>query len=171
MGARCTDFPGIGAVPLAIAPVALAVARAAINEVKNGAAEDRLRFWQATAGARRSTADAGSGGGNASWRRDCSTMTRSPRRGIRTFAGERSTLEQKADLLLGAGHAAATASEVTHRMHRIAGTPGTLREESSRATLPGCADAAASRIHVGESVRGGGKVYLGLEPEFMMLAF
>jgi alkylation response protein AidB-like acyl-CoA dehydrogenase len=42
----------------------------------------------------------------------------------RTLAGERSTLEQKADLLLAGTHAATKAAKVTDMMHRIAATTG-----------------------------------------------
>jgi alkylation response protein AidB-like acyl-CoA dehydrogenase len=88
-----------------------------------------------------------------------------------TLAGERSTLEQKADLLLGAGHAAATASEVTDMMHRIAGTSGIYAKNPLERLIR---DGQTLRHHgfMSENrFEAVGQVYLGLEPEFMMLAF
>jgi indole-3-acetate monooxygenase len=164
-------FPAIGAVPLTIAPVALAVARAAISEVKD-LARHKTAFGFGKPLRERGVVQTMLARAEA--------MLRSARllyydtlvqAWDRTFAGERSTLEQKADLLLGAAHAAATASEVTDRMHRIAGTTGIYAKNSLERLFR---DAQTLRHHGFMSENrfdAVGQVYLGLEPEFMMLAF
>ena len=170
-GGQLYRFPGIGAVPLTLAPVALAVARAAINEVKELAQRKtafgfgkplRERGVVQTALAR------AEGMLRAAWLLYYDTLAQA---WDRTLAGERSTLEQKADLLLGAAHAAAMASEVTDRMHRIAGTTGIYAKNPLEHIIR---DAQTLRHHgfMSENrFEAVGQVYLGLEPEFMLLAF
>jgi alkylation response protein AidB-like acyl-CoA dehydrogenase len=89
----------------------------------------------------------------------------------RAVSGEGSTLEQKADLLLSAVHAVTTAATVTDMMHRIAGSTGiytrSLLERHFR-------DAQTLRHHgfLSENrFEAVGQVYLGVPPEFGMIAF
>jgi indole-3-acetate monooxygenase len=89
----------------------------------------------------------------------------------RTLAGAEHTLEQKADLLLAATHATATAATVTDMMHRIAGTSGIYARSPLERHLR---DAATLRHHgfLSENrFEAVGQVYCGLAPEFAMLAF
>ncbi len=164
-------FPGIGAVVFIVAPVPLAVARGAITELRELAqrktalgftkplreravvqvtlakAEGMLRaarlLYYDTFG--------------AAW--------------ARTLAGERSTLEQKADLLLAGSHAVATAATVADLMHRLAGTSGIyVRNPLERHFR----DAQTLRHHgfVSENrFEAVGQVYLAVPPEFAMVAF
>lgn len=89
----------------------------------------------------------------------------------RTRAGKAFTLEQKADLLLAGAHAMKSASEVAERMHRLAGTSGIYARSPIERHFR---DAQTLRHHgfVSESrFEAVGQVYLGLPPEFGMVAF
>ncbi|HJR16153.1 MAG TPA: acyl-CoA dehydrogenase family protein, partial [Gemmatimonadales bacterium] len=89
----------------------------------------------------------------------------------RTLAGEQSTLEQKADLLLAGAYAATTAAQVTDMMHRLAGTTGIYAKNPLERHFR---DAQTLRHHgfVSENrFEAVGQVYLGLPPEFAMMAF
>jgi alkylation response protein AidB-like acyl-CoA dehydrogenase len=163
-------IPGVSAGGFLIAPVPLAVARNAIAEVKalaqkktalgfNRALRDRPAVQAAVARAE--------------------AMLRSARLFFhdalesawdRAVRGERFTLEQKADLLLAGVHAATTAAKVTDQMHRLAGTTGIY----TRSPLERHFRDAQTLRHHGflsenrfETV---GQVYLGVEPEFPMVA-
>jgi alkylation response protein AidB-like acyl-CoA dehydrogenase len=89
----------------------------------------------------------------------------------RTVAGERSTLEQKADLLLAGAYAATTAARVTDMMHRVAGTSGIYTKSPLERHFR---DAQTLRHHgfLSENrFEAVGQVYLGVPPEFAMVAF
>ena len=89
----------------------------------------------------------------------------------RTASGEGSSLEQKADLLLAAVHAVRSAVSVTDTMHRIAGTTGIYTRSRLDRYFR---DAHTLRQHgfVSENkLESIGQVYLGLAPEFVLLAF
>lgn len=85
-------------------------------------------------------------------------------------AAEVKSLEQKAELLLAAAHAATTAAKVTDLMHRLAGTTGIY----ARSPLERHFRDAQTLRHHGflsenrfETV---GQVFLGVEPEFPKVA-
>jgi alkylation response protein AidB-like acyl-CoA dehydrogenase len=89
----------------------------------------------------------------------------------RTKAGQPHALAQRADLLLAGVHAVKTGAQVTDRMHRLAGTTGIY----SRSPLERFFRDAHTLRHHGfvaenklESV---GQVYLGLPPDFPLIAF
>ena len=89
----------------------------------------------------------------------------------RTLSGEGNSLEQKADLLLAASHATATAATVTDMMHRLAGSAGIYTRSPLERHLR---DAQTLRHHgqLCESrFETAGQVYLGVPPEFMLVAF
>jgi alkylation response protein AidB-like acyl-CoA dehydrogenase len=89
----------------------------------------------------------------------------------RAVAGEPATLEQKADLMLAGTHAARTASRVADLMHRMGGTSGIYARSPLERHFR---DAQTVRHHgfVCESrLETVGQVYLGVEPEFGMVAF
>lgn len=164
-------FPAIGAVALTVVPVALAVARAAIDEVQE-LAQRKTAFGFNRPLRERGVVQAALARGEA--------MLRAARllyyetvsaAWARTLAGERSTLEQKADLLLAASHAGATAAKVTDLMHRIAGTSGIYAKNPLERHFR---DAQTLRQHgfMSENrFEAVGQVYCGVEPEFMMVAF
>jgi alkylation response protein AidB-like acyl-CoA dehydrogenase len=89
----------------------------------------------------------------------------------RAVAGHRSTLEQKADLLLAGAHAASTGAAVTGLMHGLAGTTGIYQRNRIERLFR---DANTVKHHgfVSESrFEAVGQVYLGLPPDFGMVAF
>jgi len=164
------QFPGGGAVAFVIAPVALAVARGAISELRELAGRKtslgfnkplRERGVVQVAVAR------------------AEAMLRAARLlfydtfdGVwaRTVAGERATLEQRADLMLAAVHAATTASKVVDMMHRAAGSSGIYAKSPLERHFR---DAQTLRHHgfLSENrFEAVGQVYLGLAPEFAMVA-
>ena len=89
----------------------------------------------------------------------------------RTASGEGNSLEQKADLLLSTVHAVKSAVRVTDAMHRIAGTTGIYTrsrlDRYFRDVHTLCQHGFVSENKL-ESI---GQVYLGLPPDFMLLAF
>ena len=85
--------------------------------------------------------------------------------------GEPFTLEQKAGLLLAGSHAMSTAVTVTTMMHRLAGTSGVYTRNRLERLFR---DASTVRHHGFASenrFEAVGQVYLGLPPEFVMVAF
>jgi alkylation response protein AidB-like acyl-CoA dehydrogenase len=164
-------FPGGGVVGLVIAPVPLAVARGAISELKELAQrKTALGFNKPLR--ERGVAQMAVAKSEA--------MLRAARllfydtlevAWARTMAGEGSTLEQKADLLLAASHAAATAATVADMMHRLAGTTGIYARSPLERHLR---DALTIRHHgfLSENrFETVGQVYLGVAPEFALVAF
>ncbi len=163
--------PGIAAAGFLIAPVPLAVAANAIGEVRT-LAQAKTAFGFSRPLRDRPIVQAAVARGTA--------MLRSARllfydtlesAWARAARGERFTLEQKADLLLAGAHAATTAGKVTDMMHRVAGTTGVY----SRSPLERHFRDAQTLRHHGflsenrfEAV---GQVYLGVEPEFPLVAF
>lgn len=86
-------------------------------------------------------------------------------------AGQPFTLEQKADLLLAGVHATHSAWNVVDRMHRLAGTSAIYQRSRLERHLR---DALTLRHHgfVSESkYETVGQVYLGVPPEFGLVAF
>jgi indole-3-acetate monooxygenase len=164
-------IPGISVANFLIAPVPLAVARNAIGEVK-ALAQRKTAFGFARALRDRPAVQAAVGRAEA--------MLRSARllfyetlesAWSRALRGERFTLEQKADLLLGGAYAATTAGKVTDLMHRVAGTTGIYTRSPLERHFR---DAQTLRQHgfLSENrFEAVGQVYLGVEPEFPMVAF
>ena len=164
-------FPVIGSAVFTIAPVALAVGRGAIDEVK--ALAGRKTAFGFTRPLRERTAV------QAAIAR-AEAMLRSARllyydtmatAWERTLEGQPHTLEQKADLLLAGTHAAATAAAVAELMHGVAGTSGVYesspleRHFRDAHTLRHHGFMSANRF---EAV---GQVYCGVAPEFDMVVF
>ncbi len=164
-------FPGIGAAAFVIAPVPLAVARSAISELKQ-LAERKTAFGFNKPLRERAVVQVALARAEA--------MLRSARllyydtldtAWSRTVAGEGSTLEQKADLLLAGTHAATTAAKVVDLMHRVAGTTGIYTRSPLERHFR---DAQTLRHHgfLSENrFEAVGQVYLGVAPEFAMVAF
>jgi alkylation response protein AidB-like acyl-CoA dehydrogenase len=163
-------IPGISAGGFLIAPVSLAVARNAIGEVRDLAQKKTPLGFNRTLRERPAV--------QAAIAR-AEAMLRAARlffydtlesAWAQAARGERFTLEQKADLLLAGVHAATTAAKVTDLMHRIAGTTGIY----TRSPLERHFRDAQTLRHHGflsenrfETV---GQVFLGVEPEFPMVA-
>jgi alkylation response protein AidB-like acyl-CoA dehydrogenase len=164
-------IPGISAGGFLIAPVPLAVARNAIGEVK-ALAQKKTAFGFSRSLRDRPAVQAAVARAEAMLRSArllfYDTLERAWAQAVR---GERFTLEQKADLLLGGAHAATTAGKVTDLMHRVAGTTGIYTRSPLERHFR---DAQTLRHHgfLSENrFEAVGQVYLGVEPEFPMVAF
>jgi alkylation response protein AidB-like acyl-CoA dehydrogenase len=164
-------IPGISAGGFLIAPVPLATARSAIREVRDLAQRKIPLGFNRTLRERPMV--------QATVAR-AEAMLRSARllfydaleqAWAQAVRGVRFTLEQKADLLLAGAHAATTAGKVTDLMHRAAGTTGIYTRSPLERHLR---DAQTLRHHgfLSENrFEAVGQVYLGVEPEFPMVAF
>jgi alkylation response protein AidB-like acyl-CoA dehydrogenase len=162
-------FPGIAAAGFLIAPVPLAVARNAMGEVKDLAQTKTPLGFNRTLRERPVV--------QATIAR-AEAMLRAARLLFydtlesawgRAVAGERFTLEQKADLLLAGAHATTTAARVTDLMHRIAGTTGIYTRSPLERHFR---DAQTLRHHgiISENrFETAGQVYLGVDPEFVLV--
>ena len=164
-------IPGIAAAFFTIAPVPLALARSAVGEVR------KLAQRKTPFGFNRPLRD-----------RPVVQATLARAEGMlraarllyyetlgaawdRTLAGEGHTLEQKADLLLAATHATATAATVVDLMHRVAGTTGVYARSPLERHFR---DVETLRHHgfLSENrYEAVGQVYCGVPPEFAMVAF
>jgi indole-3-acetate monooxygenase len=163
-------IPAIGSVSVVIAPIALAIARGAITELRE------LALRKTPFGGTRTLRDRGVVQAALA---EAEGILRSARLLFydtleatwrRAQGGEPSTLEQKADLLLAGAHAAKSASVVADMMHRLAGTSGVYARSRLERHFR---DAQTVRQHgfVGESrLEAVGQVYLGLPSEFGLVA-
>jgi alkylation response protein AidB-like acyl-CoA dehydrogenase len=89
----------------------------------------------------------------------------------RTLAGQPNTMEHRGDLLLAGIHAARSATQVTDLMHRLAGTTGIYSKSRLDRYFR---DAHTLRQHafVSDSkLETVGQIYLGLPPDFPLIAF
>jgi alkylation response protein AidB-like acyl-CoA dehydrogenase len=164
-------FPLMGVVASNIAPVMLAVARRAIDEVsalaqgKTPVATSTLLRDRASAQARLAQAEAILRSGHLLLYDTLSDAWEA------TVAGKTHALRQKADLLLAMTHAASSATKAVELMYSVAGTSG-IRTSSPLERY--FRDVQVLRHHVlvaeprYETV---GQVYLGLPPDFPALAF
>ena len=164
-------FPVIGASVCTVAPVALAVARGAISATRE--LMDRktpLGFTKPLRerNAIQATLARAEGILRAARLLYYDTMQQA---WARTLAGERHTLEHRADLQLAGAHAARSASTVADMMHRVAGTTGIYARSPIERHFR---DAQTLRHHgfISENrFEAVGQVYCGLSPEFAMMAF
>jgi alkylation response protein AidB-like acyl-CoA dehydrogenase len=164
-------FPAVGETAIIIAPVLLALARAAITEFTQLAGaktplgsmkllRDRSVVQSSLAraeGMLRSARALFYETVSAAWER--------------TASDRGNTLEHKADLLLAGVHAADSAWHVVDLIHRLAGTSGIYTRSRLERLLR---DALTVRHHgfVSESkYETVGQVYVGAPPEFVLVAF
>jgi alkylation response protein AidB-like acyl-CoA dehydrogenase len=164
-------FPAMGEVAVVIAPVCLAVARGAITELTS-LAQRKTPFGSATALRDRAATQAKLGLAEATLRSARGLFYDALEEAwARTLAGEQSTLEQKADLLLAATHAVNSAAKAVELMYGVAGTSAIYtrsrleRHFRDIQVLKQHGFTAESRY---ETV---GQVYLGVPPEFGLVAF
>ena len=164
-------LPAPASVYLVIDPVALAIARGAITELRELAGR-KTPLGSTKTLKDRTAVQAALAEGEALLRSarlffyDAVATTWQ-----RTTAGEPTTLEQKADLMLASVHAVRTAARVADLMHRMAGTSGIYARSRLERHFR---DAQTVRHHgfLCESrLETVGQVYLGVEPEFGMIAF
>jgi indole-3-acetate monooxygenase len=164
-------FPLMGVVAANLSPIMLAVARRAIDEVsalaqgKMPVAASTLLRERASAQAKLARAEAVLRSGR-SWLYDVIGEAWGA-----TVAGETHSLRQKADLLLAMTHAAHSAVQAVELVYSVAGTSGI---HTSNPLERYFRDIQVLRHHVlvaetrYETV---GQVYLGLPPDFPVLAF
>ena len=154
-----------------IAPVALAIARGALGEVRE-IAVNKTPLGSRKTLRDRAAVQAALAEGEALLRsarllfyETLSTAWR------RATSGEPATLEQKADMMLAGTHAVQTSARVTDLMHRMAGTAGIYARNRLERHFR---DAQTVRHHgfLCESrFETVGQIYLGVEPEFPFVAF
>jgi alkylation response protein AidB-like acyl-CoA dehydrogenase len=164
-------IPALAATDVIIVPVALAIARGAISELR-ALADRKTPMGSMKTIRHRSAVQMALAEGEARLRAarlffydTLGTMWQ------RTLAGEDHTLERKADLMLASAYAVRTSAEVTDLMHRMCGTSGVYTRSRLERHLR---DAQTIRHHgfLSESrLETVGQVYLGLEPEFGFVAF
>jgi alkylation response protein AidB-like acyl-CoA dehydrogenase len=165
------QLPALASVDVVIAPVALAVARGAIDELRATAERKTPLGSMKTLRHRASVQSAVA---------DAEARLRSARLLFyqtlddawqRATSGVSPTLEQRADLMMASTHAVRTAAQVADLMHRVAGTSGIYarnrleRHFRDAQTLRHHGFLCESRL---ETV---GQVYLGVEPDFGFVAF
>ena len=89
----------------------------------------------------------------------------------RAVTGESATLEQKADMMLAATHAVGTGARVTELMHRMCGTTGIYARSRLERLLRDAQTVRHHGFHCESRLETVGQVYLGVQPEFFMVAF
>ena len=164
-------MPAAAATFTIIAPVALAIARGAISELRELVAT-KVPLGSMKTAQHRSAVQSAVAEGEA--------MIRSARLFFydalaaaweRALAHEPFTLENKADLMLASAWAVRSAAQATDLMHRMGGTSGIYTRSRLERHFR---DAQTVRHHgfVSDSrLETVGQVYLGLEPEFPFVAF
>jgi alkylation response protein AidB-like acyl-CoA dehydrogenase len=164
-------LPALTSVDAVVTPVALAIARGAITELRT--VSDRksplgsMKTLRHRASVQSAVAD-GEGRLRSARLLFYDALSAAWQRAV---AGEPATLEHKADLMLACAHAVRTASQVTDLMHRAGGTTGIYARNRLERHFR---DAQTVRHHgfVCESrLETVGQVYLGVEPEFGFVAF
>ena len=163
-------LPGIAGGSFLIAPVPLAVARRAILELK-AVAEKKTALGFNRPLRDRNAVQASLARGEAMLRAArllyYTTLETAWARAVR---GEQFTLEQKADLLLAATHAATTSGKVTDMMHRLAGTTGIYARSPLERHFRDAETLRQHGILCENRFETVGQVYLGVQPEFPLVA-
>jgi alkylation response protein AidB-like acyl-CoA dehydrogenase len=164
-------YPGMATTVAVVAPVTLSVARGAINELRELAQSKTALGFNRTLRERPLT---------QSTLARAEGILRSARLLLydalgeaweRTCAGDRLTLEQRADLVLAGVHAVSSASTVVDMMHRLAGTSGIYTRSRLERHFR---DASTLRHHglLSENrLETVGQVFLGAPIEFPLVAF
>jgi indole-3-acetate monooxygenase len=164
-------FPLVGIVATNLPPLVLAVARRAIEEV-SALAQGKVPVAASTMLRDRASAQARLAQAEALWRAGrvflYDTLSETWEA---TVAGETLSLRHKADVLLAMTHAAQSAVQAVELMYRVAGTSGVYTRSPLERYFR---DVQVLRHHAfGAETRYEtvGQVYLGLPPDFPVLAF
>jgi alkylation response protein AidB-like acyl-CoA dehydrogenase len=164
-------FPGAAETQVIVAPVLLATARAAIDEFVQ-LAGGKTPFGSMKALRERAVVQGNVARAEGMLRAARALFYETLERAWRqTVDGRPLALEQRADLMLAGVHAADSAWRVVDLMHRLAGTTGIYTRSRLERLLR---DALTVRHHgfVSESkYETVGQVYLGVPPEFVLIAF
>lgn len=164
-------MPASISVSAVVAPVALAIARTAIGALRE-LADRKVPLGSMKTLRHRAAVQAALADAEAELRAARllfhDTLATQWRRAV---AGEATTLEHRADVMLAGTHAARTAVRVVDGLHAVCGTSGIY----ARSPLERCFRDVHTVRHHGfvcdarlETV---GQVYLGVDPEFVMVAF
>jgi alkylation response protein AidB-like acyl-CoA dehydrogenase len=164
-------FPGMATVIVAVAPVSLAVARGAVDEFRE-LAQRKSAFGFTVPLRERMPVQAALAKAEGMLRA-ARLLYYDTLGGVwkKVVAGEAATLEEKADLALAGAHAASTAATVVGMMHQLAGSTGIYerspleRHFRDANTLRHHGFMSENRFEVV------GQVYLGVPPEFPLIAF
>jgi alkylation response protein AidB-like acyl-CoA dehydrogenase len=164
-------FPAMGIGAVVLPPVTLAIARQAIEEVK-AIAQSKTPFVSSSVLRQRAAAQAKVAQAEAAVRSGrallYNTLTAAWEK---TLAGERLSLEEKADLLLATTNAVQSSAKAVELMYNAAGTTGIYtrspleRHFRDIEVLKQHGFASESRWETA------GQVYLGLQPDLAMVAF
>jgi alkylation response protein AidB-like acyl-CoA dehydrogenase len=164
-------FPLVGIVASNLPPLVLAVARRAIEEV-SALAQGKIPVAASTALRERASAQAKLAQAEAILRAGrvflYDTLSET---WAATVAGEPLSLRQKADVQLAMTHAVQSAVQAVELMYRMAGTSGVYTRSPLERSFR---DVQVLRHHAfGAETRYEtvGQVYLGLPPDFPVLAF
>jgi alkylation response protein AidB-like acyl-CoA dehydrogenase len=164
-------LPAMASTDVIIAPVALAIARAAITAVREIAdrktplGSSRTMRHRAAVQFALADAEAQLRAARLLFYEELDTTWR------RVLANQSPTLEQRADLMLACAHAVRTSAQVADRMHRMGGTHGIYARSPLERHFR---DAQTVRHHgfLSEArLETVGQVYLEVEPEFGFVAF
>ena len=164
-------FPAVPISAVFSAAVVLASARGAIDELRQ-VAQKKVPMGSLKTIRDRGVVQAGMAEAEARIRSAraffCETLEAA---WARTVAGRGHTLEQRADLMLAGVHAVQTGADVANAIHRLAGTTGIYTRSPLDRYFR---DAQTLRNHGFTSenkLESVGQVYLGLPPDFPLLAF
>lgn len=171
-GGKLYRFPAIGAnITSLIAPVALAIARKAIDEVKS-LAEKKVPFGSAVSIRERGSVQRKLGMAEAFVQSSSaylqSTLSKAWEKTIR---GEKSSIEEKAGILLAATHTNQMCLQAVDLMYSASGTSGIYTRNNLSRYF---ADAQVLRQHgfVNDTrYETAAQVYLGLQPDLAVIVF
>jgi alkylation response protein AidB-like acyl-CoA dehydrogenase len=164
-------LPATVATIAIVAPVALAIARGAIEEVRD-LATDKVPMGSMKTLRNRTLAQSTFARAEAALRAArlflYETLTAAWRR---AESGQPFSLEKKADIMLAGTHAVQTSAEVADMMHRIAGTSGIYARNRLERLFRDAQTVRHHGFHSESRYETVGQVYLGVEPEFPFVAF
>jgi len=164
-------FPAMGVVATTLPPVSLAVARQANDAVK-ALAQGKTPFISSSVLRQRAAAQAKVAQAEAAVRSGRALLYDTLAAAWdKTLAGERLALEDKTDLLLAATNAVQSAAQAVEWMYRVAGTTGMYTRSPLERHFR---DMEVLKQHGFTSENRWettGQVYLGLQPDFAMVAF
>ena len=164
-------FPAMGINAAVLPPVTLAIARRAIEEVK-AIAQSKTPFIGSSLLRQRASAQAKVAQAEAAVRSGRALLYNTlVAAWEKTLAGERLSLEEKTDLLLAMTNAVQSAAKAVELMYSAAGTTGIYTRSPLERHFR---DMEVLKQHAFTSENRwetAGQVYLGLQPDFAMVAF
>jgi alkylation response protein AidB-like acyl-CoA dehydrogenase len=164
-------FPAMGIVAVCFPPVTLAIARQAIEEVK-AVAQSKTPFIGSSVLRQRASAQAKVAQAEAAVRSGRAllydTLTAAWEK---TLAGERLSLEEKTDLLLAMTNAVQSSAKAVELMYSAAGTTGIYTRSPLERHFRDMEVLKQHGFATENRWETAGQVYLGLQPDFALVAF